>query len=210
MQGAGTGLDIRVVGYWAVEDSGREEAGAVEEEITAFRAAAASPAGEAVLVVAEREEVGDLRKWCKVMKARTFLNQLRHEDIVTAIQAAEKKTSGEIRVFITRKDVVEPVKAAQAQFIEMGLQNTRKRNAVLLFIAPRTRQFAIVGDTAVHARCGEEFWKRLTSEMSAYFQKSEFTQGIVHGVHMAGNLLAAHFPCLPDDQNELPDEVERD
>ena len=44
------------------------------------------------------------------MKARTFLNQLRHEDIVTAIKAAEKKTSGEIRVFITRKDVVEPVK----------------------------------------------------------------------------------------------------
>ena len=144
------------------------------------------------------------------MKAKTFLNQLRHDDIVTAIRAAEKKTSGEIRVFITRHDVVEPVKAAQTRFTEMGMQNTRERNGVLLFIAPRTHQFAVVGDTAVHARCGEEFWKRLTSEMTAYFRKSEFTQGIVHGVHMAGDLLAAHFPCPPDDRNELPDEVERD
>jgi uncharacterized membrane protein len=191
-----------------VEVFGQEEAGAVE--IAAFRAVAVSPAGEAVSVVAEREEVGDLRRWCKAMKARTFLNQLQHDAIVTAIKAAEKKTSGEIRVLITRKEVVEPVKTAQTHFIEMGMQNTRERNGVLLFIAPRSHQFAVVGDTAVHARCGEEFWSRLTSEMSGYFRKSEFTQGIVHGVRMAGDLLAAHFPCPPDDRNELPDEVERD
>ena len=27
------------------------------------------------------------------------------------------------------------------------------------FIAPKSQTFAICGDTAVHAKCGEEFWK---------------------------------------------------
>jgi uncharacterized membrane protein len=144
------------------------------------------------------------------MKAKAFTKQLHHSKIVSAIQAAEKKTSGEIRVFITRKDIDEPVSAAQAHFLEMGMDKTRERNAVLLFIAPRTRKFAIVGDTAVHARCGEAFWKKLTAEMSDYFKKSEFTDGIIHGVKMAGNLLAAHFPCHPDDADELPDKVGQD
>jgi uncharacterized membrane protein len=144
------------------------------------------------------------------MKATAFTKQLRHTKIVHAIQAAEKKTSGEIRVFISRKNIEEPVSAAKAHFLELGMDKTRERNAVLLFIAPRTQKFAIVGDTAVHARCGEAFWNKLTAEMSNYFKKSEFTEGILHAVQMAGQLLAAHFPCLPDDTDELPDKVEHD
>jgi uncharacterized membrane protein len=46
--------------------------------------------------------------------------------------------------------------------------------------------------------------------MSGYFHRSEFTSGIVHGIRKAGDLLAEHFPRRPDDQNELPDEVEHD
>ena len=144
------------------------------------------------------------------MKAKAFTKQLRHAKIVQAIQAAEKNTSGEIRVFISRKAIEEPISAAQAHFMEMGMDKTRERNAVLLFIAPRSQKFAIVGDTAVHARCGEAFWNKLTAEMSNYFKKSEFTEGILHGVHMAGQLLAAHFPCRRDDTDELPNEVEHD
>ena len=37
------------------------------------------------------------------MDAKEFLHQLQHERIVAAIQAAEAKTSGEIRVFVSRK-----------------------------------------------------------------------------------------------------------
>ncbi len=144
------------------------------------------------------------------MKAHSFIERLQHSEIVKAIQAAEKRTSGEIRVFITRKDIEEPIAAAQAQFIELGMTNTRERNGILFLIAPRTQKFAIVGDTAVHSRCGDAFWKRLTAEMSGYFQKSEFTKGVIHGIQVAGDLLAIHFPCRPDDRNELPDKIEGD
>jgi uncharacterized membrane protein len=144
------------------------------------------------------------------MKPRTFLNQLRHDDIVAAIREAEKKTSGEIRVFISRKSIDDPVAAAQAHFLELGMEKTRDRNGVLIFVAPLAHKFAVIGDSGVHTRCGEAFWQQMAAEMSGHFRKSEFTSGIIHGVRKAGELLAAHFPRRPDDRNQLPDEIEHD
>jgi uncharacterized membrane protein len=144
------------------------------------------------------------------MKARKFLNQLQHDEIVAAIRAAERKTSGEIRVFISRRPIEDPVAAAQVHFVELGMERTRERNGVLIFVAPRTHKFAVIGDTGVHSRCGDEFWRQMAGELSAHFRRSEFTRGIVSAVRKAGELLAQHFPRGPDDKNQLPDEVARD
>ena len=72
------------------------------------------------------------------------------------------------------------------------------RNGVLIFVAPRSHKFAVIGDAAVHAKCGDEFWRKLADTMTGYFRKSEFTPGIIHGVQKAGELLAEHFPRLRD------------
>jgi len=144
------------------------------------------------------------------MKAHDFISQLQREHIVAAIREAEKKTSGEIRVFITRKKVSDPLAAAQEHFVTLGMAKTQERNGVLIFVAPRDHRFAVLGDTAVHARCGPEFWATLTAEMTGHFRRSDFTQGIVHAVAKAGDLLARHFPRRADDQNELPDEIGED
>jgi uncharacterized membrane protein len=144
------------------------------------------------------------------MKAREFLKQLNHDDIVEAIRQAELKTSGELRVFISRKNVDEPVAAAKQEFEKLGMQNTRERNGVMIFLAPLTHQFAIIGDEAVNSRCGQDFWTALAAEMTEFFRKSEFSRGIIHGITKAGDLLAQHFPRSPDDRNELPNQVVRD
>jgi uncharacterized membrane protein len=141
---------------------------------------------------------------------KQFLNRLEHDAIVAAIVAAEKKTSGEIRVFISRKQVDDPVAAAQAQFERLGMTRTAGRNGVLIFVAPRARKFAVIGDTAVHQRCGDIFWETLAAEMAAHFKRSDFTAGIVHAIGKAGELLAAHFPPQPGKTNELPNEIEGD
>ncbi|HEX4350534.1 MAG TPA: TPM domain-containing protein [Verrucomicrobiae bacterium] len=141
---------------------------------------------------------------------KTFFEQLRHDDIIAAIRSAEKKTSGEIRVFISHKDVTEPVAAAQQEFEKLGMTRTKHRNGVLIFVAPRARKFAVVGDTAVHQRCGDAFWQALAAEMTGHFKKSDFSAGLIHAIEKAGELLAAHFPPEPGTGNELPDEIERD
>jgi len=144
------------------------------------------------------------------MKEQAFIEQLQNEQIVAAIGAAEAKTSGEIRVFISRKEIVDSVAAAQAEFTRLGMAKTAERNGVLIFVAPRSQKFAIIGDEGIHKHCGEKFWHEVAEHMTTHFKRSEFTKGIVHAIHQAGLILADHFPRRSDDKNELPDAVERD
>jgi uncharacterized membrane protein len=128
------------------------------------------------------------------MHPKIFSKHLQHDAIVTAIRDAEHKTPGEIRVSISPKHINDPVAAAQAEFIKLGMDQSPARNGVLIFVAPRSHKFAVIGDAAVHAKCGDEFWRKLADAMTGYFRKSEFTPGIIHGVQKAGELLAEHFP----------------
>ena len=128
------------------------------------------------------------------MHPKEFKKKLHHDAIVEAIREAEKKTTGEIRVLISHKEIEAPVTEAQKEFARLGMANSPHRNGVLIFVAPRAHKFAVIGDKAVHEKCGDEFWQKLAEAMTGYFRKSEFTEGIVHGVKKAGGLLAEHFP----------------
>ena len=123
--------------------------------------------------------------------ARQYLGD---ENKVAAIRDVEQKTSGEIRVLVSPKHVDDPVAAAQKEFLRLGMDKSAARNGVLIFVAPRARKFAVIGDEAVHAKCGDEFWRQLAEAMSGYFRNGEFSAGIAHGVQKAGELLAEHFP----------------
>jgi uncharacterized membrane protein len=144
------------------------------------------------------------------MKASDFVSELRHDDIVAAVQKAEKKTSGEIRVFITRHEIKDPVEAAKAEFAALKMDQTRDHNGILIFVAPQSRNFAVIGDKGIHDHCGQDFWNQVSHEMGEYFRRGEFSQGIIAGVTKVGDLLSVHFPYRPDDKNELPDKVEQD
>lgn len=144
------------------------------------------------------------------MRHRKFLSQLAHERLHAAIHDAEQATSGEIRVMVSHRRAPDPVAAAQQAFLRLGMQQTPQRNAVLIFVAPRSHTFAVIGDEAVHARCGDAFWRELTGAMTGYFKRGDFTGGLVHGISRAGQLLAEHFPRETGVQNEPPDDVVED
>ena len=143
------------------------------------------------------------------METFEFLWRLSDARIVEAIRRAESQTSGEIRVYISDSEVDDPLLAARARFTGMGMAQTRERNGVLIFVAPKSQTFAVIGDEGVHARCGEAFWQSVSEEMRRHFTDDAMTDGIVQAISTAGELLGRHFPRLDDDQNELPDHVER-
>ena len=91
------------------------------------------------------------------MRAGEFIKQLGDEEIVNAVKSAEAKTSGEIRVFISHKPVDEALPAAQEIFDRLGMTKTRQRNAVLIFVAPPSRKFAVVGDAGIRARLRKRY-----------------------------------------------------
>ena len=141
------------------------------------------------------------------MKKSDFIKRLDHPALEAAIAHAEALTSGEIRVAVMPGPAPAPVAAAQAAFTRLGMEKTRERNGVLLFVAPASRTFAVIGDEAVHAKCGQAFWDELAAAMTGAFQRGEFTAGLLAGIDRAGALLAEHFPRRPDDTNELPNRV---
>ncbi|MGH7945941.1 MAG: TPM domain-containing protein, partial [Opitutaceae bacterium] len=110
--------------------------------------------------------------------------------VVAAIAAAEERTAGEIRVFISSGRAKEPVLAAERQFERLNMTQTAARNGVLIFLAPASHTFAVVGDKGVHDKCGEAFWQELAASMNAHFKRADFTQGLVLGIERAGALLA--------------------
>lgn len=143
------------------------------------------------------------------MKTTAFLKKLDHERIVAAIREAESRCRGEVRVHVTNQKVEDAEKAAAAQFEELGMPATAERNGVLIYVAPLSRKFAVIGDIGIHERCGPGFWKEIAAAMEADFREGRFTEGIVKGVARTGDALAAHFPRphRATDVNELPDEV---
>jgi len=138
---------------------------------------------------------------------KTFVEQLDPKRIEDAIATAERQTSGEFRVVIHHEIVADPVITAREEFARLEMHRTRERNAVLILIAPESRKFAIFGDEAIHAKCGQPFWDEVTAAMTSHFREGKFTEGLVHAIERAGCLLAKHFPRQPDDKNELPDNV---
>jgi uncharacterized membrane protein len=142
------------------------------------------------------------------MRTKEFISKLDHDRIVGAIKAAEAKTSGQIRVYVQRGEFAgDPVTAAQAKFYQLGMQATKERNGVLIFVLPRARKFAVIGDEGVHQKCGDEFWQQLVERMRARFQKENFTDALVEAIEEVGKLLARHYPKTSAPRNELPDEI---
>jgi uncharacterized membrane protein len=142
------------------------------------------------------------------MRTKEFLSKLEHERIVDAIRNAESNTSAQIRVYIQRGKLnVDPLISAQKKFYRLRMHKTSERNAVLIFIAPRAHKFAVVGDKAIHEKCGGEFWQQVVDRMRGHFQKEKFSRAIVEGIEEVGKLLATHFPKRSASSNELPDDV---
>jgi uncharacterized membrane protein len=142
------------------------------------------------------------------MRTKEFLTKLEHDRIVNAIRSAESKTSGEIRVYIQRGTLnADPLISAEKKFHRLRMRRTRERNAVLIFVAPRAHKFAVVGDEAIHEKCGDEFWQRVVDGMREHLRNENFSRAIVEAIEKVGKLLATHFPRTATSSNELPDEL---
>lgn len=130
--------------------------------------------------------------------------------IAQAIRVAERRTSGEIRIFVedfcTRDH---PVERAEEIFQLHGMFNTKERNGVLIYLAEKSHQFAIWGDAGVHQRVGFQFWDAEKRLLREYLQRDEATEGVCLAIAQIGERLREHFPAPDDDknENELPDEI---
>ena len=144
------------------------------------------------------------------MNASEFIHRLDEDRIVAEIAKAEAATSGEIRIFVSARTAGDPVAEAQQHFEKLGMSRTKYRNGVLLYFAPLSRKFAIIGDSGIHEKCGPAFWEALTGEIRPILQSGLFSEAVIKGIQQAGLRLATHFPPDHGDSNELPNAIVRD
>ena len=142
-------------------------------------------------------------------KVPQFLTSEEKEQVVQAIQAAEQRTSGEIRVYMeSHCKYVNAVDRAAEIFFSLKMEQTADRNAVLLYIAIKDHQLAIYGDEGIYQRTGKAYWEELVNHILQYFNKEDFATGISEYIHAIGEGLHKYFPYNKQtDHNELPDEI---
>lgn len=128
--------------------------------------------------------------------------------VEAAIRTAERGTTGEIRVAVARFYFWGDVRrAAERAFGRLGMHRTRLRSGVLLYVAPKRRRFAVIGDAGIHERVTNTFWTDLSKKLEAELHAGDLTAGLEHAIATIGERLAEHFPPDPHDKNELPDRV---
>jgi uncharacterized membrane protein len=142
-------------------------------------------------------------------KRKPFFTTEEQEKIATAIRQAEKRTSGEIRIFIESNcRYVEPLDRAAELFFGLKMDQTKEHNAVLIYIAIKDHQLAIFGDEGIHKKTGQEFWYKEVREMLSEFNRENYAEGLVKVVSEVGEALYEHFPYdNASDKNELPDDI---
>jgi len=139
----------------------------------------------------------------------TFLRPAEEQRLLAAIAEFEARTSGEIRVHLCADVKGDLLLEARRAFEQLGMTATRERNAVLFFVAVKSRRFAVLGDEGLDQRTPGDFWTGIVAEVEEFFRRERFADGLVAGVTRAGAALAEFFPPRPDDVNEMPDEISR-
>ncbi|HUH20116.1 TPM domain-containing protein [Albibacterium sp.] len=136
-----------------------------------------------------------------------LFNNQQEEKIMHAINMAENRTSGEIRVCIEKKCPHEAIAQAVRRFSELDMHKTALKNGVLIYLAIEDHKFAIIGDEGINKKVPENFWEETKNIMADLFKKEQFAEGLIAGIHRAGKQLKTFFPRSDDDINELPNEV---
>jgi putative membrane protein len=96
---------------------------------------------------------------------------------------------------------------AREQFLAHNIHGAPSRTGVLIFVSLAERHAEIVADTAIDAKVKEDFWREIVDKLTSEIGEGRLADGLVHAVKACGDALAAHFPPLAGDANELPDKL---
>ncbi len=127
--------------------------------------------------------------------------------LLKAIELAELKTSGEIRVHIEKTCKDDVIETAKKKFNQLNMHQTKDRNGILFYLAINSKSFAVWGDEGIHQKVTDDFWKSITDSAMYYFKQNDLISGIEKAIEMCGEKLKLHFPIEKNDKNELSNDI---
>jgi uncharacterized membrane protein len=133
------------------------------------------------------------------MHPKEFHDQIDQPRLIAALADVERETSGKVYVYVSHRPIEDALAQAQKRFAKLGLGSHSRaqgrRASVLIYIAPRTHKFAIVGDAAIHEQCGDVFWKGLAESLSADLKAGAITSALLNTIAALKGTMVQHFPA---------------
>ena len=141
---------------------------------------------------------------------RKLLSEEQEQNLVDAITAAELNTSGELRIHLERSSGRKSAEErAKEWFGKLEMHKTAEKNGVLFYLAIEDRKLALWAGEGINEKVPADFWQRIVDAMIAEFKVDHFSEGLIKGVHMAGEALGEYFPRQDDDVDELSNEISK-
>lgn len=141
------------------------------------------------------------------MASNELLTEEQEQHVIEAIKKAEKQTSGEIRVHIEHNCDREPLERAARIFHELGMDQTKLENGILIYIASEDHQAAVYAGKGIHEQVEDGFWSDVLNILVEHFKQGAFEKGIEEAVQKVGAKLEELFPYQRGSTNELSNEI---
>lgn len=144
-----------------------------------------------------------------LFKSKPFFTPAQQHKIMQAIKDAERRTSGEIRLFVeSRCRFVESMDRAVEVFHALKMDQTAERNGVLIYMAYKDHQLSVFGDEGIYKKTGKPFWEERIAHILTHFNKEDYVAGMITAITEIGEALYLHFPYNETtDKNELSDDI---
>jgi len=92
-------------------------------------------------------------------------------------------------------------------FMELGMTQTKQRNAILIYLAFESKKFVLWGDQGIHERVGQDFWDKQAQFLSEQLKDGNFVFGMQKVIEQLGVALGEFFPWDDSDKDELDNSI---
>ncbi len=100
-------------------------------------------------------------------------------------------------------------RAAQAEFLERGVHNTRERTGILFYVSLVERTSAVIIDSGIELAIPSDDWQAVCDSLQELTERGACATELGKAIGAMADLLEVHLPKRHDDVNELGDEVQR-
>lgn len=129
------------------------------------------------------------------------------KNIIHAIEHAEKLTSAEIRVHVDKYCKGTPGLKAANIYQHLGMQKTKSRNGILIYVSIKDKKFYVIGDIQANLAVGDDFWAEVVDKMKRELNNQHVVKAICLGVELIGKRMSHAFPINKNDSNELSNSI---
>lgn len=96
---------------------------------------------------------------------------------------------------------------ANKQFINLGLQTTKTKQAIMFFVSSEEKFVEIITDNKIKEKIEDNYWQNIINEFIKDVKNDQISQGYSNAIKNCNDILIKEFPIQDDDINELANDV---